>query len=319
VNKHQETITDLLEQACPSIQSRTRTELLGQASTDEQVDALQDRILQDELVKQALGWEGPAQWKNSPFHGRQGLEAGVRILSEKGVRKDHPAIQRALVALREEPDIIYRGIGRPGKVLDELGLGGAQMIKAVVFAYAGAEHEACVEEQIKIALEGVEFLLSVESLAEITEWYRDSLVFKPAVLWPGIYHLRLLAYTRQWRTPGHGRRTETGRIVADPGHPRAERIPIDRTGCLCDAGFQPGHGQNGGRHVDGVVPQAGIARPDRGNGLNRRNEEAGDETGRDAESGTGLVHAKALAALFRGLGRLHWAVPRKRLALPRAA
>jgi hypothetical protein len=47
-------------------------------------------------------------------------------------------MKKAIDALRKEPDIIYMGIGKPGKVLDDLGFGGSQMIRAVVFAYAVA-------------------------------------------------------------------------------------------------------------------------------------------------------------------------------------
>ncbi len=200
-----ETITNLLENACPAIQYRIRMEILGQSSADERVAALQDRILQDELVKAAIEWQGSEEWKNSQLHGSKGIEAGVRILCEKGVTKDNPVIHKALNALRTEPDILYRGIGKPGKILDELGFGGSEMIKAVVFAYAGSEHEPCVEEQIKIALEGIESILCVESISDITDKYKNKLVFKPAVMWPSIYHLRLLANTRQWRTPDNYR------------------------------------------------------------------------------------------------------------------
>jgi len=198
---NQDITTHLLENACPSIQWRIREEILGQRPTAKQVDALQNQILQDSLVKEAIGWQGTDEWKSSPFHGSNGIESGVRILCEKGVLKDHPAINTALNALRKEPDSIYRGIGKPGKILDELCFGGSQMIKAVVFAYAGAEHDLCVEKQIKIALEGLEYILSVESIDDITTKCKNKLIFKPTVMWPSIYHLRLLANTRQWRTP----------------------------------------------------------------------------------------------------------------------
>ncbi len=198
---NQEIITHLLENACPSIQWRIQEEIIGQRPTDQHVDALQNRILQDHLVKEAIGWQGSDEWKSSSFHGARGIESGVRILCEKGVLKDHPAISKALDALRKEPDIIQRGIGKPGRILDELGFGGSQMFKAVVCAYAGAEHEPGVEEQIRIALEGFESILSVETIEDITEKYKNKLVFKPGAIWPGIYHLRLLAFTSQWRTP----------------------------------------------------------------------------------------------------------------------
>jgi hypothetical protein len=207
---NQEIITNLLENACPSIRCRVRVEILRQSFDDEQVNVLQNKILQDNLVREAISWQGSDDWKSSQFHGSNGIEAGVRILCEKGVRKDRPDIRKALNSLRENPDIIYRGIGKPGRILDELGLGGSQMIKAVVFAYAGAEHEPCVAKQVRIALEGLASILTYESIDDITVKYKNDLIFKPAVMWPSIYHLRLLANTKQWRTPDNYRLVSAG-------------------------------------------------------------------------------------------------------------
>lgn len=195
-----EIITNLLENACPSIQYRVRTEVLGQSPDGEEVSVLQRQILRDSLVQDVMGRQGSDGWKNSQFHGSNGIESGVRILCEKGVTKDHPAIIRALDVLRKEPDIIYGGIGRPGKILDDLGFGGSQMIRAVVFAYAGAENDPCVEGQIKAALEAFDFVFSIDNISDVTSKYKGKLVFKPGVIWPSIYHLRLLAYSKGWRT-----------------------------------------------------------------------------------------------------------------------
>jgi hypothetical protein len=194
-----EILTTLLEHACPSIRYRIRTEILRESFNDE-ASSLQRQLLQENVVQEVLSWQGSDGWKSSSFHGSKGIEAGVRILREKGVTKDHPAITEALNTLRKEPDIIYRGIGKPGNVLDQLGFGGSQMIRAVVFAYAGKEDEPCVEEQLKVALDGFNFILSISNLEEITYDYKNKLVFKPRVMWPSIYHLRLLAYTHKWRT-----------------------------------------------------------------------------------------------------------------------
>ncbi len=177
-----------------------RTEILGESFSDE-AKVLQHQLLQENAVQEVLSWQGSDGWKSSSFHGNKGIEAGIRFLREKGVTKQHPAITSALNALREEPNLIYRGIGKPGNVLDQLGFGGAQMIRAVVFAYAGAEDEPFVEEQIKIALAGFNFILTISNLDEITCEYKNKLVFKPGVMWPSIYHLRLLAHTNKWRTP----------------------------------------------------------------------------------------------------------------------
>jgi len=204
-----EVITTLLESACPSIRYRIRTEILGESFNDE-ANLLQRQLLQENAVQEVLSWQGSDGWKSSSFHGSKGIEAGVRFLCEKGVTKQHPAIKAALNALRKEPDLIYRGIGKPGNVLDQLGFGGAQMIRAVVFAYAGIEDEPYVEEQIKIALAGFNFILSISNLDEIACDYKNKLVFKPRVMWPSIYHLRLLAHTNKWRTPENYRMVAKG-------------------------------------------------------------------------------------------------------------
>lgn len=204
-----EIITALLQNACPSIQYRIRTEILGESFNDE-TNSLQRQLSQENVVQKVLSWQGSDEWRSSSFHGKNGIEAGVRILREKGITQEHPVIMAALNLLRKEPDIIYRGIGKPGKVLDRLGLGGSQMIRAVVLAYAGTEDDSCVEEQIMVALDGFKSILSVRNLDEIIDYYKNKLVFKPGVMWPSIYHLRILAYTSKWRTPENYRMVVAG-------------------------------------------------------------------------------------------------------------
>ncbi len=73
------------------------------------------------------------------------------------------------------------------------------MIRAMVCAYAGQEDSLFVKEQVNEALRGFKAVLEIDSVSEIAEEYKGRLVFKPEVCWPGIYHLRLLAFTRRWR------------------------------------------------------------------------------------------------------------------------
>jgi hypothetical protein len=87
-----------------------------------------------------------------------------------------------------------------GKVLDEVGLGGSEMIRAAVFAYAGIEEMPFVKEQVEVALNSFNSVLDFSSMDELVEEYKGKLVFKPGVRWPSIYHLRLLAFTHGWRT-----------------------------------------------------------------------------------------------------------------------
>ena len=193
-------IKELLETACPSIQYRIRSEILGQSPASQEMRALQDRILQDPDVQEVLHWQQPDGWLGWNFHGTKSSEAGIRILCEKGVSLQHPALARALQALEEYPERLVRGIGRPGKILDAQGFGGALMIRAVVFAHAGLENKPFVQEQVDQALAGFKAVLEVDSITDIVETFKDRLVFRPGARWPGIYTLRLLAHTRKWRT-----------------------------------------------------------------------------------------------------------------------
>ena len=193
-------VEKLLERACPSIQYRIRSEILGQSVTSKAMVELQAQILRDPLVEEVLDWQQVDGWLGWDFHGATGIEAGIRILCEKGVQPRHPVLARALEALEKYPDRLDRGIGKVGKILDERGFGGSAMIRATVFAYAGVENKPFLQAQIGKALAGFEAVLALNSLADLVEVYRGKLIFRPDVQWPGIYHLRLLAFTRRWRT-----------------------------------------------------------------------------------------------------------------------
>jgi hypothetical protein len=89
---------------------------------------------------------------------------------------------------------------RVGKPLDLYHLGGSSMIKACVFAYSGNVEYTFVEEQIAEALSGFEYILSLKTLNQLYQTYKDKIyVFKEVTRWPSIYHLRLLAFTDSWR------------------------------------------------------------------------------------------------------------------------
>jgi hypothetical protein len=193
-------IAELLDSACPSIKYRIRKELLGQSTDSPAMLELQEQILRDPAVQAVLGWQGSDGWLAWDFHGAKSMETGIRILCEKGLDPQHPAFARALQALEDYPDRLDRGIGKPGRLLDQLGFGGALMIRAALAAQAGTEDKHFVLDQVQEALAGFKAVLEVESIKDIVEEYKDRLVFKPGVRWPGIYHLRLLAFTRSWRT-----------------------------------------------------------------------------------------------------------------------
>lgn len=195
-------LEELLDRACPSIQYRLRTEILRQPREGAGMRRLQEQILEDVAVRTVAGWQQPDGWLGSDFHGTNGIECGIRRLCEKGVEKSNPLLGRALDALAAcGPARLEGGIGRVGRWLDELHLGGSEMIRAAVLAYAGVEDLPTVQAQVERALAGFAAVLEVASIADLFDLYHGQRVLKPGLVWPGIYHLRLLAYTHAWRTP----------------------------------------------------------------------------------------------------------------------
>jgi hypothetical protein len=209
-------IDELMEGACPSIRYRIGLELLGRPTSDPEMIQLQRQILQDDAVQEVASWQQPDGWLAWDFHGTKSLEAGVRLLCEKGVNPEHPLIARALQALAEHSERLERGVGRVGRILDERGFGGSEMIRAVVFAYAGREENPFVREQVIEALAGFEAVLDIETIRQLVHQYRGKLVFKQSAKWPSLYHLRLLALTQGWRTPDNRRMVaeSVARLVA---------------------------------------------------------------------------------------------------------
>ncbi len=190
----------LADHACPSIQHRTRAELLGEPAGD----GLQAEILQDPLVQDILASQTPDGWLWRGFHGYDGMEAALRILAEKAVSPQHAAFARALDALDAQQDRAIGELGNVGTVLDEGGFGGVRTMLACLLARGKRLQHPLVLAEIDKALASFEFVLGVNAIDEIVEPFKDKLVFKPEVRWPGIYHLRLLAYTHTWRSKPRG-------------------------------------------------------------------------------------------------------------------
>ncbi len=186
----------LLREGCPSIKFRVKKEILG-----EQDNQLHKEIFQDPLVQKFLKLQGKSGWIEEDFHGVRGVETACRVFSEKGLEPHFPPFSRMLIQLESKGETFDLGsLQRVGKILDRKGFGGSQMIRASVFARAGWENSDLVREQIKKALACFAFVRGVNGIEEITTLYKNRRVFVEGVMWPGIYHLRLLAFTSHWRT-----------------------------------------------------------------------------------------------------------------------
>jgi hypothetical protein len=197
----QDSIDYLLAEGCPSIKYRVKSEVLGESPFAEEMVRLQKLILlKDETVKAIIRAHKPNGWLGRGFHNSGGAEVGLRLLCEKGVNSSHPVITKALQAMSGSDESFARELLRVGRILDQKGLGGSYLIRSVIFAYAGHEDEQFVKEQTDMALRTFQSVTTRRSVSDIAEKYREKLVFKPGVIWPSIYHLRLLAFTSQWRT-----------------------------------------------------------------------------------------------------------------------
>ncbi len=193
-------ISELLTKACPSIQSRVRREVLGETRAADEVNALQEEILQDQDVRDVLASQDPDGWIAHNFHGYKSMESGIRILSEKDLDPRNTAFSKALTALARFPDRLQRGIGKVGPILDDAGFGGSQTIRAALLAQAGKVSSPFVQKQIPGALDAFRAVLERDAVEDFTEGYRGKYIYRDGVVWPSIYHLRLLTFTESWRS-----------------------------------------------------------------------------------------------------------------------
>lgn len=186
--------------ACPSISYRIKKEIFHENIEDPDMQLLQSIILNEKEVLRIFSLRKEDGWLGGLFHGVDEPECSIRYLMEKGVEPSHPIIQEALNAIINKGDQFDEGcMHRVGKPLDALHLGGSKLIRACVFAYTGNETYDFVSEYIEEALEVFRYVCDIRDITDIYDVYKDIFVFKSGVMWPSIYHLRLLAYTNSWR------------------------------------------------------------------------------------------------------------------------
>ncbi len=199
-NNMNKTIEFLLNNACSSIRYRIKKEILSEIDLSEE-EALQNEILGDKLVQEFFARQNHAGWIDEDFHSEKGIETAIRLLSEKGIPSEHLPMKKMLDELERREYTFDKGcLFNVGKVLDEKGFGGSQLIRATIFSYAGIEDKEFIQNQIQSAIDKFEFVLSVDQIGDITAEYKNKLIFKNEVKWPSIYDLRLLAFTKTWRS-----------------------------------------------------------------------------------------------------------------------
>lgn len=188
------------ERSCPSISYRIRKEILQEDISKSEMQLLQAKILNEDEIVRIFSLKNEDGWLGGLFHGIDEPECCVRYLIEKGVEPNRPIIKDALNGILKKGENFDEGsMSRVGKPLDQLHFGGSNLIKACVFAYTGNEDYDFVIEKIEEALDVFRYVCTVDKISDIYDVYKDRLVFKTGVMWPSLYHLRLLAYTTKWK------------------------------------------------------------------------------------------------------------------------
>ncbi len=198
-------INTLTESTCASIRYRTRKEILEESPD---ISEYLDEILADRRVQYAFSWQKEDGFLGNSFHGgwipevkmkysRTGAEAALRFLSEMAVPVTHPVVKKGLDALLRDnwnPDrwkwsVVFQ---------PEIGLFGADNVRAVVFAYFGIEEHDFIQTEIYRTLGYVTDILKISSLDEVMGTYSKKLYFSGTPL-PDLYNLKLLAFTKSWK------------------------------------------------------------------------------------------------------------------------
>jgi hypothetical protein len=196
---------NLTEKACASIRFRTRKEILDE---NPDINEYLDEILADKRVQYAFSWQKEDGFLGDFFHAGwipavkmkyfgKGAEGALRFLSEMAVPDTYPIVNKCLKALLKDnwnPDPWkWSTLFEP-----EIGLFGADNVRAVVFSYFGIEDHDFIQTEIQRTLGYVGAVSSIPSIEEITGTYNKKLFYNGIPL-PDLYNLKLLAFTKSWR------------------------------------------------------------------------------------------------------------------------
>jgi hypothetical protein len=213
----QKIIGFLLENANPSIVMRVKKEVLSSITAAEETDCI-SRIVSEKNVQSVLTSQKEDGWFGNSFHGQSpksgagmydNMEVGLRYLSEKGFPHDNEYISRAVNSfLTKEPFDSAYGVKPPDSPDDDYAYtaSGLYLARSSVIIRAGCERTLAkndiidLKRDIDFSLATFLNVLNYTSQDEIIDTHRRKAAFKPGIMWPCLYHLRMLAHSGGWRS-----------------------------------------------------------------------------------------------------------------------
>lgn len=198
----------LINNAGSSIKYRVKKEILKDISQQEEA-LLQKLILKEKDIQYILDNQQSDGWLGKWFHSRMKgakpfdvCEVSLRYLAEKGLDLNHSVFQGVMNSYltRDKTDSAYEG----GGSLDDdykYPCMGLWLVRASGIARAGYEQHMDISKEIQFSLNSFFNVLNYNSIYEaVSVNKRGKYFFNEGLLWPCIYHLKILAFTHSWRT-----------------------------------------------------------------------------------------------------------------------
>lgn len=156
------------------------------------------------------------------FHGYDSLESVIKVFSQHGIASSdnwYSSCVGRMTELGPRSTQFYRGIGTPGRVLDERNCGGSRLIRAATLARTGVLEEDELASEIAESVSVFEAVSNVNGPGDLVLPHKATFVVRPEMAMPSYYHLLVLAYTKSWRT---SERLQALRRAVD----RLPRVPL---------------------------------------------------------------------------------------------
>jgi len=191
--QYKKVIDLLLKGACPSIQYRIRTEILGEARNSASCKALQRAIQKDPLVQEAFTYRSP---DGSDIDQRRSLNTAARIFYEKGLDPSYRPLNEIVAALD------YSRCGRTmqgRRAMKATGDRSAHMMSIwrSYFRVRETEEDKLVQLRSASLFKDV---ANLDSLEDVISHNKSGGVFKKEFLWPDLYDLDVVGLGHAWRS-----------------------------------------------------------------------------------------------------------------------